>query len=943
MIHTFVWRQLQPKLHGPWGERISGEIEFLRALDVTHGDRDKLIDEAIALLEAQAADGGVGEPEVHAAERILEPLREEARRITVLAIAHAHIDMNWMWGYDETVVITVETMRTMLRLLDEYPQFRFSQSQGSVYRIIQEFAPELLPAITEHVRAGRWEPAATQWTETDMNLPSTESLLQHVAQTTSFLKDLLGVDREQLQVAFMPDTFGHGVNTPELLAEAGVKYVYHCRGQKGPYVSRWRAPSGRSVLAYQDPRWYNERVLPAGLGYASMVAAEYGIPAVPWVYGVGDHGGGPTRRDIAQILRMQQWPLAPTVEFGTYHELFRRLESVTDLPVCEGERNPVFTGCYTSQQRIKEASRRCERALYAATLLDATGDAPPADFTEAWRTTLFNHFHDILPGSGVAPTREHALGSAQHVLARTTTSVAASLRALMRRLVPHIAETVHRLADRYAGGQRDGTEADPQSEGAGVGFGSSAGGVGGASRWRGWVRPFLIVNPLPFARSAVTPLTVWDWPEAEPPQFVDADGTPLPMRIVRRDPEHYWGHDFFQAEVLITMQSFGYDAVYAVPADKTNRRLTNPYGVDEWLVDTRSDYVLDNGRLRATVRQTDFTITELVDLQNGRNLLGSEGAAFVIEYEEAGHMTSWTERAARRGELPGARGRLTGRSAPQETAPWMSWEAPFGSSRISVTYGLDPQSDELTVTATVAFREISTAEVPRLRFRVGTPLRVANTVSDVPGGTITRAAGPLSVAAQRFIAVSWDDDAHAGVLALISPNAQGLGGADHELWAVLLRGSNDPDPAPDIGDHSFRLVLRGYDRLDTIAIGRDAAAATQPLIAAPFDPLVATVGEQTLRSLPGQLVDARQQGTELFSLARPRAGVGILLRLGAHGRTGSAEYRFPLPVSAILVDAQEAPVTADAAGGVSVNAEGTVVRVHIPKRRVCSVLIQPRR
>ena len=91
MIHTFVWRQLQPKLHGPWGERISGEIEFLRALDVPHGDRDKLIDEAIALLEAQAADGGVGEPEVHAAERILEPLREEARRITVLAIAHAQL------------------------------------------------------------------------------------------------------------------------------------------------------------------------------------------------------------------------------------------------------------------------------------------------------------------------------------------------------------------------------------------------------------------------------------------------------------------------------------------------------------------------------------------------------------------------------------------------------------------------------------------------------------------------------------------------------------------------------------------------------------------------------------------------------------------------------------------------------------------------------------
>lgn len=926
-MQAFLWRQLQSSLSGPWGDRIRGEIEYLRGLDAPGIDRDELLDHAINTLAKAAEGAGVGESEVLAAEQTLSPLAQAARAVTVYMIAHAHIDMNWMWGYDETAVITVETLRTMLALMDEYPPFCFSQSQGSVYRIIERHAPELIDPIRSRINEGRWELSATQWTETDMNLPSTESLIRHGALTIPYLQHLFGVDRDRLRVAFMPDTFGHGIHTPELLAESGVRYAYHCRGQKGPYISWWRAPSGRSVLTYQDPRWYNETVVPSGLAYVSALAAEYGITAVPWVYGVGDHGGGPTRKDIEQIQRMQQWPIAPQIEFGTYHGFFERLQNATNLPVIQGERNPVFTGCYSSQQRIKEANRQSERSLYAAQLLEAFTDSHATDYTDAWRTTLFNHFHDILPGSGVVATREHALGGAQEALATTRTAIARSLRGLMANLTEEVTATVERLSARFADPVLP-AHTDQISEGGGVGYGLDSGLMGTASRWAGWVRPFLVVNPIETEQHAMVDLTLWDWGEDADPQFVDAEGNQLAC-TVREGSTHYWGHAYRRLAVAVSLPGFGYDVIYAVPTGRTDRRLYNPYGVDQWLVEQPGGYVLENEHLMVRVRADDFGIASLVEIGSGREHLGSGGASIVVEHEEQGHMSSWIERVARRETQPGAYGRITGRCGADDPVAWLSWEARFGESKLDVRYELHPGSKQLLVSAKVAFREITTGEVTRVRFRVAPAEPIVRTVADAPGGLIEREPGALSVPVQRFLSAAGSGD---GALALLSANAQGLGGSRDELWAVMLRASNEPDPAPDVTDHQFQLAVAVYEAPDSPAVLRDATAMAHPVIAVPFDP-VATVDR---RSLPGRLVDVQHDGTVLYAAARSATGDGIVLRLGAPYQAGTAEYRLDA-TRATVVDALEQPVTdSDVTAEVT---DGTV-RVRVPAKRVCSILIK---
>jgi alpha-mannosidase len=153
--------------------------------------------------------------------------------------------MNYQWGYQETVSITTETFRTMLDLMKEYPDFTYSQSQASVYEIVEKYDPAQLTEIKQRVKEGRWELAATSWVECDKNMPNGESLCRHISYTKKYLSELFDIDPDTLCLDYEPDTFGHAATVPEILQDGGVDYYYHCRGcnPRGPY--RWQSPSGR--------------------------------------------------------------------------------------------------------------------------------------------------------------------------------------------------------------------------------------------------------------------------------------------------------------------------------------------------------------------------------------------------------------------------------------------------------------------------------------------------------------------------------------------------------------------------------------------------------------------------------------------------------------------------------------------------------------------------
>lgn len=344
------FRKIQGAVNTEIGKRVNAEIRYAMEISKAQdGKYDMHINNAIEYLYTKLTSEGVISNEAATkAEEMLLPIKPEAKKYKLHCVSHAHIDMNWMWGFQETVNVTLDTFRTMLTFMSEYPDFTFSQSQASVYRIAEEYDPEMFDEIKSRVKEGRWEVTASTWTETDKNMPSGESLSRHILYTKQYFMEKFGLESDDLQLDFEPDTFGHNINVPEILNKGGVKYYYHCRGSERYDAYRYRAPSGKEVLCYQEPVWYNANISEGFFEYIPDFCNKCGISIGLKVYGVGDHGGGPSRRDIEKIQEMQNWPIAPTIIFSTYHNFFKELEKSKDsLPVVDKELNYIFTGCFS--------------------------------------------------------------------------------------------------------------------------------------------------------------------------------------------------------------------------------------------------------------------------------------------------------------------------------------------------------------------------------------------------------------------------------------------------------------------------------------------------------------------------------------------------------------------------------------------------------------------
>ena len=179
---------------GRYAERICSELTYLDSLsNLRGGAYDSRVEQAADLLLSRIADDGViTASTVREVEASLADLSPAAKSLTEIFVAHAHIDMNWQWGYNETATITVDTFRTMLELMREYPDFTYSQSQASVYRIVEENAPEMLEEIKQRAQEGRWEVSASTWVEADRNMSSGEAVARHHLYTLNYLPKLLG-------------------------------------------------------------------------------------------------------------------------------------------------------------------------------------------------------------------------------------------------------------------------------------------------------------------------------------------------------------------------------------------------------------------------------------------------------------------------------------------------------------------------------------------------------------------------------------------------------------------------------------------------------------------------------------------------------------------------------------------------------------------------------
>lgn len=349
-------------------------------------------------------------------------------------IGGAHLDPVWLWRWAEGYQEARATFTSAADRMDEYPDFVFTCNQVVLLAWVEQSDPDLFERIRARVAQGRWVLTGGWWVEPDCNLPMGESLVRQGLYGQRFLRSRFGAIAT---VGLNADPFGHTATIPMILRGQGMDsycFLRPSRAEGGPPDSlfRWCAPDGSEVLAYRIPHEYlsgADDVEPQLRGSLDLVQLPDDSDAMVF-YGVGNHGGGPTRANLDSIARHHAAGTFGPLTLSSPRRYFDAVAGrAAELPVWRGPLLHHARGCYSAYSPIKAWMRRAEHAVLAAERwavvahLAAGAPHPTAELDRAWMSVLFNQFHDILPGSAIADAYLDArdqLGEAASIADRIT-------------------------------------------------------------------------------------------------------------------------------------------------------------------------------------------------------------------------------------------------------------------------------------------------------------------------------------------------------------------------------------------------------------------------------------------------------------------------------------------------------------------------------------------
>lgn len=346
--------------------------------------------------------------------------------VNITATGHAHIDVAWLWTLDQVRRKSGRTFSTVQRLMEQFPDYHFTQSQPQLYDFVRKDYPALFEDIKARISEGRWEPIGGMWVEADCNITGSESLARQFLLGRTFFREHFGVDAES-PVLWLPDVFGYAWNLPQLIKQAGLEYFFTIKigwsqYNRLPYDTFWwQGLDGTSVLTHFSTSkevngpyssTYNANVSPSEtLGTWVNFQQKEITQDLLMSYGFGDGGGGPTREMLENSREMANFPATPRVHQGSVKNFFRKLDAEhgAELPTWNGELYlELHRGTYTTQSRNKRANRKSEFLLHDAEFVAALAAqidpsyTYPADvFHKAWELICLNQFHDIIPGSSI--------------------------------------------------------------------------------------------------------------------------------------------------------------------------------------------------------------------------------------------------------------------------------------------------------------------------------------------------------------------------------------------------------------------------------------------------------------------------------------------------------------------------------------------------------------
>jgi alpha-mannosidase len=354
--------------------------------------------------------------------RVLQTEFKSSIAGTIHLVAQSHIDVVWLWRLQETRKKCGRTFSTALRLMEEFPEFNFTQSQALLYQMTKERYPDLYKEMKARIAEGRWQAVGSMWVEPDCNIPNGESLVRQVLHGKRFFKSEFGVDSD---ILWLPDTFGYSGALPQIMKKSGIKYFFTTKlawNDTNPFEHTtfwWRGIDGSKILAHCPQVGLEGTVSPKDLkkSWESFQEKEK-TPHTMQTYGYGDGGGGATSEQIdvsrvlGTIVGMPPSILSTASQFfKTIEEQAKEFETWSDELYLEKHR-----GTYTTHGWVKKENRESEALLYTTELLAVLGMLlgrssasrryPQQQLERAWKLLLLNQFHDIVPGSAIAEAYE---------------------------------------------------------------------------------------------------------------------------------------------------------------------------------------------------------------------------------------------------------------------------------------------------------------------------------------------------------------------------------------------------------------------------------------------------------------------------------------------------------------------------------------------------------
>lgn len=342
-------------------------------------------------------------------------------------ICNAHLDPVWLWEWEEGAAEAISTFRTAADLCEEFPGFIFNHNEVALYKWVEEYEPALFKRIQKLVKQGKWHIMGGWYLQPDCNMPTGESFVRQILLGKSYFKEKFGVD---VKTAINLDPFGHTRGLPQILAKSGYTSYLFCRpDQKDcPLPDHdfvWVGYDGSEVIGSRVLGWYNSQLGKIGKKINDWLASFGDRDPGVLLWGVGNHGGGPSRQDLRQIRELMPekrkagWDLIHSTPEDYFGELRSRRKG---LPRFEKDLNPWGVGCYSSMVRVKQKHRQLENELYMLEKMAAAAAAqglmayPEAELAEAFHDLMFGEFHDILPGSAIQPVEESSLRMFDHGL-----------------------------------------------------------------------------------------------------------------------------------------------------------------------------------------------------------------------------------------------------------------------------------------------------------------------------------------------------------------------------------------------------------------------------------------------------------------------------------------------------------------------------------------------